>query len=125
VVKLLVEVGAKEESASAPQVMPAAPATSAQAALERSIPLLQRTDTVFLKKTGCVSRHNNTFTAMNVGIPGGADTCSYILLGLAAEKYPPNAATDAAARFLASRQLPDAPGELWRIARLSNRAASR
>jgi hypothetical protein len=85
-------------------------------ALERSLPLLQRTDAVFLKKSGCVSCHNNTLTAMTVaavrplgiavdegtaraslktigtfidawrdralqgvGIPGDADTVSYIL----------------------------------------------
>jgi ankyrin repeat protein len=159
VVKLLIEAGAKPESASTPEAISAAPAPSARAALERSIPLLQRTDAVFLRKAGCVSCHNNTFTAMsvaaarkkdipideqtaraqltsiaaylntwrdrllqNVGVPGDADGCSYILLGLAAENYSPDAATDAAARFLASRQLPDGPGGLWRIGRLSNRA---
>jgi ankyrin repeat protein len=43
------------------------------------------------------------------GIPiaGDADTISYILLGLAAENYPPDPATDALARFLKNRQSPD------------------
>ena len=42
-----------------------------------------------------------------VGIPGDSDTISYILLGMAAEKHPPDAATDALARFLKSKQSPD------------------
>jgi len=43
------------------------------------------------------------------GIPiaGDADTISYILLGLVAENYPPDPATDALARFLKNRQSPD------------------
>ena len=41
-----------------------------------------------------------------IGIPGDDDTISYILLGLAAEKYPANASTDAMARFLRYQQSP-------------------
>ena len=104
---------------------------------------------MFLKKSGCVSCHNNTLTAMTVaaarargiavdddmarrslktianfidawrdrafqgvGIPGDADTVSYILLGMAAEKYPADAATDAMAFFLKREQLPNGR---WRI----------
>jgi len=47
----------------------------------------------------------------NIGIPGNQDTVSYILLGMAAENYAPDAATDAAARFLKSRQGSD--GHWW------------
>jgi hypothetical protein len=97
----------------------------------------------FIKKTGCVSCHNNTLTAMTVamarsrsipvddrvassqtkviteyldswrervlqgiGIPGDSSTISYILLGLAAEKQPANASTDAMVRFLKTQQTP-------------------
>jgi ankyrin repeat protein len=66
VVDLLVKAGAKEGTApTAPQVQ-AKPAASARAALERSLPLLQRTDSLFLPKSGCVSCHNNTLAAMSV-----------------------------------------------------------
>jgi ankyrin repeat protein len=46
-------------------------------------------------------------------IPGGVDTAGYILAGLAAVNYPPDAATDAMARFLLRRQSADGG---WRIA---------
>jgi ankyrin repeat protein len=42
------------------------PAATLQAALERSIPPLQRSDVAFLRKAGCVSCHNNSLTAMTV-----------------------------------------------------------
>lgn len=42
-----------------------------------------------------------------VGIPGDADTVSYILLGLAAENYPADPATDAMAYFVKNQQLSD------------------
>jgi ankyrin repeat protein len=149
VVELLRKAGVKESpSAPAPAGQPK-PAPSVRAAIERSLPLLQRTDVAFLKKSGCVSCHNNNLAAMAVaaarkhglpvneeiarsqlrgigafveanrerllqavGIPGGTDTAAYILLGLAAEKYPPNSATDALARYLKNRQAPDGR---WRI----------
>ncbi len=40
-------------------------------------------------------------------IPGRHDTISYILLGMAAENYAPDAATDAMARYVKSRQSAD------------------
>jgi ankyrin repeat protein len=43
----------------------------------------------------------------NVGIPGGIDTVSYILLGMAAEKYPSDSTTDAWARYVKNNQSPD------------------
>jgi hypothetical protein len=43
----------------------------------------------------------------NVGIPGGIDTVSYILLGMAAEKYPSDAITGVWARYVKNNQSPD------------------
>jgi ankyrin repeat protein len=43
----------------------------------------------------------------NVGIPGGIDTVSYILLGMAAEKYPSDSITDVWARYVKNNQSPD------------------
>src|ERR1019366_4292010 len=128
---------------------PAAP-RSARAAVEKSLPLLQHADVVFLSKAGCVSCHNNSLTEMtltaarkngfsvneaagqsqmntirayleswrertlqDIPIPGGVDTNSYILAGLAAANYPPDPATDAIARYLRRRQTAEGG---WRIA---------
>jgi hypothetical protein len=149
VVDLLLKAGATDthKPAGPPATPTAAP--SVRAAIDRTVPLLQKTDGVFLKKSGCVSCHNNTLTAMTVaaargkgipvneemsrqnlktvanfidgwrdralqgvGIPGDADTVSYILLGLGAEKYAADAATDAMAYFLKRTQLPTGQ---WRI----------
>jgi ankyrin repeat protein len=144
VVDLLLQSGAKPGEAAAMAAVEPKPAASLRAAIERSIPLLQRSDATFLRKAGCVSCHNNTLAAVavsaarqhgirvddqmartqvkkigayldmwreralqGIGIPGDADTVSYILLGLAAEHYPPDAATDAMAYFLKNQQLLD------------------
>jgi ankyrin repeat protein len=145
VVDMLTDAGALEKSAvvEQPKLMPSH-AQSPEAAVARSLPLLQRTATAFSQKAGCVSCHNNTLTAMTVatartsglavdeeaartqvsviakfldtwrdraiqglGIPGDADTVSYILHGLAAARYPADAATDAMAYYLKNRQLAD------------------
>jgi ankyrin repeat protein len=42
------------------------PAPSVRAALERTLPALQRADVAFLQKAGCVSCHNNSLTAMTM-----------------------------------------------------------
>jgi ankyrin repeat protein len=144
IVELLAKAGAKEGQAAAYSPPNSKPAPSIRAALERSIPLLQEADAIFLEKGGCVSCHHNTFTSMTVslaresgfkvdereardqqkkigayietwreralqgvGIPGESSAISYILVGLAAANYPPDAATDALARFLKSQQRPN------------------
>ena len=144
VAAMLRKAGARESSAPPAPVLKPKAAASARAAVERSIPLLQRSDVGFLSKAGCVSCHNNTLTAMTVAaarklgvrvddsvaraqdraigayvegarerylqgvsIPGGTDTTGYILLGMAAESWPPDPATEAMARYLKSRQRAD------------------
>jgi ankyrin repeat protein len=145
----LKDVSPDKDAPVKPPLQPAAP-RSARAAVEKSLPLLQHADAVFLRKAGCVSCHNNSLTEMtltiarkhgfpvdeasaqsqlntirayleswrernlqDIPIPGGVDTGSYILAGLAAANYPPDPATDAIARFLKRRQAADGG---WRIA---------
>ena len=48
-----------------------------------------------------------------IGIPGGQDTVSYILMGMRAAGIPSSEVTDAQARYLLSVQLPDGH---WRVA---------
>jgi ankyrin repeat protein len=143
IVQLLENIGAIEGNPAPAPAVNFAPAASARAAVSRSLPLLQKADEIFLKKSACVSCHNNSLTAMTlavargsgipvdetvaknqakavgayldswrdrvlqgIGIPGDNDTISYILLGLAAEKFPANASTDAMVRFLRYQQSP-------------------
>ena len=68
VVDVLVRAGATGVAPAPSAIPPAAPAPSPRAAVERSLPLLQRSDVSFLKKAGCVSCHNNTLTAMAVAL---------------------------------------------------------
>src|SRR6185295_15889308 len=144
VVDLLVKAGAKAGITSTESLPSPRAAGSVRAAVERSIPLLQKTDSMFMQKGSCVSCHHNSLTAMTVatarrngfsvnepigrdqvkkmasfletwrervlqgvGMGGESITIGYILLGLSAENYPPDAATDAMARFVQSRQWPD------------------
>ena len=46
----------------------ASPAGSARAAIERSLPLIQATDVTFFRKSGCISCHHNSLTAMAVAL---------------------------------------------------------
>lgn len=149
VTELLEKAGAKDSTASASPALEFMPASSPRDAVSRALPLLQKSDTEFMAKSGCVSCHHNTLTAMTVsaaratgipvdehvarqqtraigayleswrnravqgiGIPGDADTISYVLLGLAAEGHPADAATDAMARFLKNQQREDGH---WRL----------
>jgi ankyrin repeat protein len=144
IVDLLLSAGAREGDARKVTIAKPDPAVSMRQALTRSLPLLQRADVSFQQRSGCVSCHNNSLTAMavatarkngfavdeqiarkqlqattsylgdwserlrqSVGIPGDADTISYVLLGLAAAHHRPDATTDAMARFLKSKQTPE------------------
>jgi ankyrin repeat protein len=148
VVDLLRRTATHPPDAPATKTPETKPAESVEAAMNRAIPLLQRSDVTFLRKAGCVSCHNNSLTAMTIAsarkrqlkvdeqvaraqlqsiaayieswrertlqgdsIPGQWNTVGYILTGMAAEHYPPDAATDALARFIKNSQLPD--GHWW------------
>lgn len=142
--ELLRKASGKETNVPSEPALKPIPAASARAAVERSIPLLQRAGVNFLERSGCVSCHNNALTVMALaaakknGIPidewiaqqqltridaylgawrertlqglpiqGLWPPVAYILVGLAAGNYPPDETTDAMARFLKSKQMPD------------------
>jgi ankyrin repeat protein len=65
IVDLLVKAGAKGDAAPMSKLTPS-PAASSRAAIERTLPLLQKSDATFSQKAGCVSCHHNTLTAMSV-----------------------------------------------------------
>ena len=60
-----------------------------------------------LKKIAAFLQDNSERGLENEGIPGGIDTVSYVLLGMAAEKYPSDAITDVWARYAKNSQSPD------------------
>jgi hypothetical protein len=60
-----------------------------------------------LRRIAAFLDENRERALENVGLPGGIDTVSYILLGMAAEKYPSDSITDAWARYVKNNQSPD------------------
>jgi ankyrin repeat protein len=68
VIDVLKKAGAADNPAASPAIPKPSPAASARAAVERSLPLLQESDATFLRKSGCVSCHNNSLTAMTVAL---------------------------------------------------------
>lgn len=66
VVDLLAKAGAKEATPFKIASIKPKPAGSSREAIARSLPLLQKSDAIFLQKSGCVSCHNNTLTAMTI-----------------------------------------------------------
>jgi ankyrin repeat protein/mono/diheme cytochrome c family protein len=67
VVDLLVKAGARGRVITpAPSAPPETAAVSIRAAVERSLPLLQKNAISFREKSGCVSCHNNSLTAFAV-----------------------------------------------------------
>ena len=66
VVDLLAKAGAKEAAPFKFASINPKPAGSSREAIARSLPLLQKSDSIFLQKSGCVSCHNNTLTAMTI-----------------------------------------------------------
>jgi ankyrin repeat protein len=66
VVELLKKAGATETSLPPAAAVKPNPAVSIRAAVQRSIPLLQKADVTFVEKSGCVSCHNNALTLMTL-----------------------------------------------------------
>jgi ankyrin repeat protein/mono/diheme cytochrome c family protein len=66
VVRVLIEAGARAGRETATDRVTPRRAPTARAAFERVMPMLQRSDATFTEKTGCVSCHHNTLTAMTV-----------------------------------------------------------
>ena len=67
IVDMLLKSGAKGTPAAEPVLKPLGDNTI-QAAVQRTLPLLQRTDVSFIQKGGCVSCHNNSLSAMTLSI---------------------------------------------------------
>jgi ankyrin repeat protein len=67
----MVELLAKSGATSTPStshLVPPQPATTIRTAVERSLPLLQHADENFIPKSGCVSCHNNSLSAMTMAL---------------------------------------------------------
>jgi ankyrin repeat protein/mono/diheme cytochrome c family protein len=66
VVEMLIAAGARPGKGFLRPALTPRPATSARAAVERALPLLQRADVTFIQKTGCVACHHNVYAAMTL-----------------------------------------------------------
>jgi ankyrin repeat protein/mono/diheme cytochrome c family protein len=66
--QLLEKAGAIDGSPEPEMKMTFMPAASPKLAVSRSIPLLQKADVAFTTKTGCISCHNNSLTALTVAM---------------------------------------------------------
>jgi hypothetical protein len=67
-VDALVKAGATAVPAPDARTVPALAGNTARAAVLRSLPLLQKADATFLRKSGCVSCHNNSLTSMTFAL---------------------------------------------------------
>ena len=81
--------------------MTVAAARATSVAVDESIARAQ------LQRIAAYMDENRERALENAGIPGGIDTVSYVLLGMAAENYPSDPITDAWARYVKNRQSPD------------------
>lgn len=74
IVDLLVKAGATRPASAAPAQTPAQAQAAAdvprlaRAAVQRTLPLLQKSDVTFQRKSGCVSCHNNSLTAVTLDV---------------------------------------------------------
>jgi hypothetical protein len=66
---MLVHAGATAPTRQTPNaVVPVPAGLAAREAVQRSLPLLQKADATFLKKSGCVSCHNESLTAHTIAL---------------------------------------------------------
>lgn len=68
VARLLVKAGAKPGDVAEQAALKPTPAATVRAAVERSLPLLQRSAVTFAEKSGCVSCHNNSLTSLTIAV---------------------------------------------------------
>jgi ankyrin repeat protein len=90
-------------------------AMTVAAARVKGVPVDEQIANGQLRKIADFLQSNNERALENEGIPGGIDTVSYILLGMAAEKYPSDPVTDVWARYVKNNQSPDGR---WKCAAL-------
>jgi hypothetical protein len=67
VVNVLLKAGAKS-TAPVPDSPKPSPAATVQAAVQRSLPPIQKADAGFTAQSGCISCHNNNIAAMAIGL---------------------------------------------------------
>ena len=82
-------------------------AMTVNAARSKRVRVNERIASDQLRRIAAFLEENGERGLENEGIPGGVDTVSYILLGMAAEKYPGDRITDIWARYLKNNQSPD------------------
>jgi ankyrin repeat protein len=82
-------------------------AMTVSAARSRGIRVNEEIASSQLRRIAAFLQDNGERGLEQEGIPGGIDTISYILLGMAAEKYPSDAITDIWARYVKNNQSPD------------------
>jgi ankyrin repeat protein len=79
-------------------------AMTVSAARTKGLPVNEQIARDQLRKIAAFLDENGERALENSGIPGGIDTVSYVLLGMAAENYPGDTITDVWARYLKNNQ---------------------
>jgi hypothetical protein len=82
------------------------------AARKSKLPVNEQISRSQLQKVAAFLASNGERALQGLPIPGAVDTLGYVLLGMAAENYPPDVTTDTWARYLKKEQ--EADGR-WRV----------
>ena len=82
------------------------------AARKVKLPVNEQISRSQLQQVSAFMASNGERALQGLGIPGSVDTVGYVLLGMAAENYPPDVTTDIWARFLKRAQETDGR---WRV----------
>jgi len=88
-------------------------AMAVAAARRSGVPVNAQIETQQLKNISDILENWRDRVVQGIPVPGDVDTTGYVLLGLAAENYPPDPSTDALARYLKTHQQPDGGWQLF------------
>lgn len=80
-----------------------APLTMA-AVRKSKLPVNERIARSQVQQVAAFMASNVERALQGLGVPGGIDTVGYVLMGMAAQNYPPDVTTDTWARFLKTAQ---------------------